>query len=77
MSIEQARASLAVAKSQLEKVQIAANADDDNQDPENAVMWAFYAYENSVVALAEMHGRSWEKTTSSRLGLPGSCVPIN
>jgi hypothetical protein len=59
MSIEQARASLAVAKSQLEKVQIAANADDDNQDPENAVMWAFYAYENSLIALAEMHERDW------------------
>ena len=59
MSIEQARQYLARARSQLERVQIAANADDDLQDPENAVMWAFYAYENSVVALAEMHGRDW------------------
>ncbi len=24
-------------------------------------MWAFYAYENSVVTLAELHGRAWDK----------------
>ena len=57
MSLEQARQFLARAKSQLERVQIA--ADDDGQDPENAVMWAFYAYENSVITLAKMHGRAW------------------
>ena len=30
-------------------------------DPQNAVMWAFYAYENCVVALAELHGRRWTR----------------
>ena len=24
-------------------------------------MWAFYAYENCVIALAEMHGRDWAR----------------
>ena len=28
-------------------------------DPESAVTWAFYSYENCVTALAEMHGRDW------------------
>ena len=28
---------------------------------EEAVTWAFYAYENCVTALAERYGRKWEK----------------
>ena len=43
----------------MEKVQLAAY--DDDPDPESAVMWAFYAYENCVIALAEMHGRNWAR----------------
>ena len=40
---------------QLERVQSAAL----DRDPEAAVMWAFYAYENCVTALAELHDRRW------------------
>ena len=61
MGVEEASQFLVRAKSQLEKVQIAVDDAGDGQDPEAAVMWAFYAYENSIVALAEMHGRTWER----------------
>ena len=60
MSLEQARECLARTKKQLARVQIAAN--DEYPDPENAVVWAFYAYENCVITLAEMHEQSWSKT---------------
>ena len=59
MSLEQAVDCLARAKRQLERVQLAAH--DEYPDPESAVTWAFYAYENCVIALAEMHGRTWAK----------------
>ena len=51
----------------MEKVQIASN--DEGPDPESAVTWAFYAYENCVVALAEMHGRSWARNHQSKARL--------
>ncbi len=57
MSLELARQFLARARSQLERVRLA--AEGYAPDPESAVMWAFYAYENSVVTLAELHGRAW------------------
>jgi uncharacterized protein YutE (UPF0331/DUF86 family) len=44
----------------LERVQVA--ADDQGPDPERAVTWAFYAYENCVIVLAEMHERTWART---------------
>ena len=62
MSLDQARSCLSRATSQLEKVQNAADAED-------AVMWAFYAYENCVVALAEMHNRDWERNHYSKARL--------
>lgn len=59
MSIRQAVECLVRAKKQLERVQLAAN--DEHPDPESAVTWAFYAYENCVIALAEMHERNWAR----------------
>ncbi len=35
-------------------------------------MWAFYAYENCVTALAEMHGRSWNKNHFDKVRLARS-----
>ena len=34
----------------------------DPQDSEEAVTWAFYAYENCVAALAEATETTWKKT---------------
>ena len=65
MSLEKAGECLARAKSQLERVQSAAQ----DSDPENAVLWAFYAYENCVIALAEMHERSWAKNHVDKVRL--------
>ncbi|WP_420264629.1 HEPN domain-containing protein [Candidatus Magnetominusculus dajiuhuensis] len=38
----------------------------NNEDSEEAVMWAFYAYENAVVAAAERFGINWKKTHFSK-----------
>ena len=58
MGIAEAEPHIARARRQLERVQVAAW---DPADGEEAVTWAFYAYENCVVALAEMHDRKWKK----------------
>ena len=52
MGIDEARQHINRARRQLEKVQAASWG----PDPEDAVTWAFYAYENCVVALAERYG---------------------
>ena len=49
MGLEEAKSHLERAKTHLERVQTEAN---DDGDPEEAVTWAFYAYENCVSALA-------------------------
>ena len=59
MSIVEARNKIGVACVQLERVQNSAY--EESYDPQNAIMWAFYAYENCVVALAELHGRRWTR----------------
>ena len=59
MGIAEARDKTAVARVQLERVQNSAY--EEWYDAQNAVMWAFYAYENCVVALAELHGRRWTR----------------
>ena len=56
MSIDEAKKHVARAKKQLEKVQ---TASWEPQDPEQAVTWAFYAYENCVTALAERYEYQW------------------
>ena len=65
MGVGEARERIARARRQLEKVQ---SAEWDN-DPENAVVWAFYAYENCVTALAEFHGRTWTRNHAQRAQL--------
>ena len=57
MGVSEARDKIAIARVQLERVQ--RSVYDEPLDPQNAVTWAFYAYENCVVALAELHGRRW------------------
>ena len=53
MAQEKAVAALELAKKQLDKVQAATW---DPADVADAVMWAFYAYENAIVAVAEANG---------------------
>ena len=55
MNIDEARQRITLARRQLERVQAAEFGDD----PESAVMWGFYAYENCVTALAAQHGLRW------------------
>ena len=58
MSNSEAVAKLKLAQEQLERVQ---TASWEPEDPEDAVIWAFYAYENAVVAAAEKAGIAWAK----------------
>ena len=53
MGTTDAKEALTRARKQLERVQMAAW---EPQDPEEAVTWAFYAYENALKALAEARG---------------------
>ena len=55
MNIVEARTKISAAKAQMQRVMDAAS----DPDPEDAVMWAFYAYENCIVAVAELQGRRW------------------
>lgn len=55
MNIDEARQRITLAKRHLERVQAAEFGDD----PESAVMWGFYAYENCVTALAARYGLRW------------------
>ncbi|TET41931.1 MAG: hypothetical protein E3J66_04580 [Dehalococcoidia bacterium] len=66
MGKEEARAKLRLAKKQLERVQIACW---DPKDAEEAVTWAFYAYENAVIAVVEKQGMQWQKTHPSKVNL--------
>ena len=60
MAVDEARKRIAVARRQLERVEDAAF----DPDPESAVIWAFYSYENCVTALAARYGLRW--TTNHR-----------
>jgi uncharacterized protein (UPF0332 family) len=64
MGINRAREHLSVAKSHLTKVQ-AYWEDPDTLD--QAVTWAFYAYENAVVAAAEASSIPWRPTHPSKV----------
>lgn len=68
MGIREARAALRRARSQLERVQVAWL---DPADPVEAVTFAFYAYENAVVALAEAKGIKWKKSHAEKARLAG------
>ncbi len=57
------QAKLNLAKEQLNRVQTASG---EPQDPEDAVIWAFYGYENAVVAGAEKAGIVWAKNHPSK-----------
>ena len=58
MGIEEARQHLDRARRHLERVQVFSW---DPEDAEQAVTWAFYAYENCIAALAERHSQKWTK----------------
>lgn len=68
MGVREARTALERAKSQLERVQ---SASWDPADPVEAVTWAFYAYENAIVAVAEAKGISWKKNHAEKARLAG------
>lgn len=69
MGLAEARVKLSLAKKQLGRVRAAIS---DLKDPEEAVTWAFYAYENAVVAAAEAAGLPWKKTHPSKAEVAGS-----
>lgn len=58
MSLRGARKAINIAQRHLERVQVAWY---EPPDPVEAVTFAFYAYENAIVAVAELHGRRWTK----------------
>lgn len=58
MSLGAARKALNIATRHLERVQAAWW---EPADAAEAVTFAFYAYENAVVAVAELNGRRWTK----------------
>lgn len=58
MSLPGARKALKIAQRHLERVQVAWS---EPQDAVEVVTFAFYAYENAIVALAELYGRPWTK----------------
>ncbi len=66
MSENEARKKLRRAQSQLSRVQLAVLAPEDREEP---VTWAFYAYENGVVAVAEKASINWRKTHWDKLDL--------
>ncbi len=57
MDVDEVRKHSAIARKHLDKVQTAAW----EPDPESAVTWAFYAYENCLAALAARYGRKLTK----------------
>ncbi len=67
MSEKEAQAKIALARNQLDRVQTAAYAEDRVE----AVTWAFYSYENAVVAAAEKAGIAWQKTHPSKIQAAG------
>lgn len=66
MSFEEARKALERAKTQWDK---AAVHSWEPAEPGDAVMWAFYAYENAVIAVAELKGIRWEKNHAKKAEL--------
>lgn len=58
VGLYEARKKLELARTQLERVQVASW---DPPDPVEAATWAFYAYENAVVVVAEAKGIRWTK----------------
>jgi hypothetical protein len=58
MDLHSARAHLDLAKKQWDR---AATDWWEPADPASCVTNAFYAYENLIVAVAESHGRAWER----------------
>ena len=65
MGVVEGRERLAIAKRQLEKVQSAAR----DRGHEDAVTWAFYAYENCVTAVAALHDRRWPQNHARKAHL--------
>ena len=68
MGLREARAALRRAHSQLERVQVAWL---NPPDPVEAVTFAFYAYENAIVAVAEAKGAKWTKNHAEKARLAG------
>jgi uncharacterized protein (UPF0332 family) len=66
MSLDKARKALKRAKAQYDKAAVDAW---EPAEPGDAVMWAFYAYENAVIAVAELKGIPWEKNHAKKAAL--------
>ena len=66
MSLRGARKALNIARRHLERVQ---TAWWEPADAVEAVTFAFYAYENAVVSVAELNGRQWTKNHREKADL--------
>lgn len=66
MSQAEAETHVGAAKKQLNRV-LTVIWDADDEDREIAVTWAFYAYENGVVAVAEKANIAWKTTHWNKL----------
>jgi uncharacterized protein (UPF0332 family) len=66
MSFEEARKALKRAKAQYDKAAVHAW---EPAEPSDAVMWAFYAYENAIIAVVELKGIPWEKIHAKKAAL--------
>lgn len=73
MGLGEARKKLELARSQLERVQVASWSPPD---PVEAVTWAFYAYENAVVAVSEAKGIPWTKNHAEKARLAHRLVEL-
>lgn len=73
VGLGEARKKLELARSQLERVQVASWSPPD---PVEAVTWAFYAYENAVVAVSEAKGVPWTKNHAEKARLAHRLVEL-
>lgn len=65
MGEKEAQGYLQLARQHLERVQAVWDSDEP-EDKAETVVWAFYAYENAVVAVLEKLGMRWQKTHRSK-----------
>jgi uncharacterized protein (UPF0332 family) len=73
VGLREARKKIELARNQLERVQVASWSPPD---PVEAVTWAFYAYENAVVAVAEAKGIPWTKNHAEKARLARRLVEM-
>ena len=67
MSNKEVKDKFTLAKEQLDRAN--GSWGGTNDEPENVIMWCFYALENAVVAAAEATGWKWKRTHHDKVEL--------